>query len=388
LSRSFGIAFGPDGRMLVSDSGNHKLKLLKHSPAGWQVESVADPGQLVKGPLGITYSHVLNAFLVCCLGSHKIVKVQTHNSVEYTIQPFAGNGQDGQQDGTVDDAMFSHPQHITCDGAGNILVSDQDATTLRHISNSGVVTSVEVDAPGGYDLALCCAQPIVTRTGDLLVADADNAMIHVLDHGNAFIYNTPRSGVLQTEASVFESNLWEQQQSGMYCDIIFRVDGGDISAHRNVLAASSEYFATRFSTAVGAQDPVITITNTTPSTFRALLKWLYTHQLEVEDGCSTTDVLLLARQYMVHDLEAECTTRLEESLKESMSSAVRLFVWGAQHLVDGIREKAKSAMLSFSKSGQRLSDLPAGDVSMLEKQPKLMFELMSSMSNALNRPQV
>jgi hypothetical protein len=87
-----GIAFGPDGRMLVSDMIAGKLRLLTRTPAGWQVKSIPDPDELMHEPAGVTYSHALGAFLVCSYGNHRVVKVSENNDAGYTIQPFAGNG--------------------------------------------------------------------------------------------------------------------------------------------------------------------------------------------------------------------------------------------------------------------------------------------------------
>ena len=69
------------------------------------------------------------------------------------------------------------------------------------------------------------------------------------------------------------------------------VGGTRIHAHRNILAARSDYFSNMFGSQCREAQPgaVVTVGDTTPVAFKKLLAYLYSDELEL-DGRPTLDL--------------------------------------------------------------------------------------------------
>ena len=63
------------------------------------------------------------------------------------------------------------------------------------------------------------------------------------------------------------------------------MSGTRIHAHRNILAARSEYFSNMFASQCREAQPdaVVTVGETTPAAFKKLLAYLYSDALELDD---------------------------------------------------------------------------------------------------------
>mgnify|MGYP002005084111 CR=1 FL=1 len=63
------------------------------------------------------------------------------------------------------------------------------------------------------------------------------------------------------------------------------VGGTRIHAHRNILAARSDYFSNMFGSQCREAQPgaVVTVGETTPAAFKKLLAYLYSDELELDD---------------------------------------------------------------------------------------------------------
>ena len=63
------------------------------------------------------------------------------------------------------------------------------------------------------------------------------------------------------------------------------VSGTRIHAHRNILAARSDYFSNMFGSQCREAQPgaVVTVGETTPAAFKRLLAYLYSDELELDD---------------------------------------------------------------------------------------------------------
>jgi hypothetical protein len=63
------------------------------------------------------------------------------------------------------------------------------------------------------------------------------------------------------------------------------VSGTRIHAHRNILAARSDYFSNMFGSQCREAQPgaVVTVGETTPAAFKKLLAYLYSDELELDD---------------------------------------------------------------------------------------------------------
>eukprot|EP00976_Prorocentrum_cordatum_P075154 1181805-Prorocentrum_minimum.AAC.3 len=91
-------------------------------------------------------------------------------------------------------------------------------------------------------------------------------------------------------------------------DVCFVVEQQRVPAHRNVLSTRCEYFRTMLSAGFRESDsPEIPVHGTSCAAFQALLKYLYTDCMEVEEGV-LFDLARLCDQYQVepvHSLHAQ-----------------------------------------------------------------------------------
>jgi hypothetical protein len=380
-SGTVGLAFAPDDSMLVSDCSNDKVKRVFKVQGGddWRVVTVPDhrlARQRIKSPAGVAYCKMLDSFLVACKGSYAIRLV-----IKHAIKPFAGNhGEFGSGDGHISEAHFHSPERLACDAKGNVVVLDYGCWrgSLRYISHTGRVQTVKViglDGQAATPQEDRC-QPYITRSGQLFLANAKANQVWLLDHGGALSGDSHEYTAVALRLSAVMGKLWQQQQEGEHCDVTFQVGPEEIRAHRSVLAASSDYFKASISSDWDHQQGgSITIGGTTAPVFRTVLRWLYTQQLEVEEGADLTDVLLLAKQYLLPDLEGACCKEIESTMID-LSSAARVFVWADENSLDDLRKKAKATLI---KKRFQIKELTGAEEEILLKRPALVVELMKAM---------
>lgn len=78
------------------------------------------------------------------------------------------------------------------------------------------------------------------------------------------------------------SSLSEMRQKGLLCDVTIRVAGTDISAHRNVLAATSPYFRAMFTSDFSeARMEIVPIFDVDPSSVVSIVDYCYTGTLRM-----------------------------------------------------------------------------------------------------------
>jgi len=100
-----------------------------------------------------------------------------------------------------------------------------------------------------------------------------------------------------------------------FSDITFVVQGQRISAHRNILFAKSEFFASMFNSNVSEESALeITIPEIDVSVFRAILRDIYTGRLDVDDNPEprAMDVLISADRFGLGRLRAYYAERVQQ----------------------------------------------------------------------------
>ena len=94
-------------------------------------------------------------------------------------------------------------------------------------------------------------------------------------------------------------------------DVCFVVEEKRILAHRGLLSARCEYFSSMFGAGFREGDGgEIRIEDTSCAAFQALLKYLYTDNLEVDDDAMLLDLARLCDQYRVERLHNHCLHQL------------------------------------------------------------------------------
>ena len=141
-----GLAITTNGTVYVADSGNHCLRMVfggnvttfAGSPQVWGSANGAGTNAQFNGPVSVAFDARGNLF-VSDANNDTIRKVTT-NAI---VTTFAGApGQDGSADGPVAAARFRSPAGLAFDLQGNLFIADSFNQTLREISTNGSVTPV------------------------------------------------------------------------------------------------------------------------------------------------------------------------------------------------------------------------------------------------------
>jgi sugar lactone lactonase YvrE len=203
----------PDGSIVVSDTGNHRLRLLKDGkvsvyagptisllfeaglPAGAYADGKANVS-FFHQPMGI-FPDAAGNFYIADSGNHTIRKLDTDGNVT----TLAGSGVLGNKDGFGKSASFYAPHDIAVSNSGTIYVADTLNHVIRQISPDGSVSTLNtpsnrviefvpgvVETAGDYvDGPLAMAkfnEPMglaIDRLGNLYVSDAGNQRIRYID---------------------------------------------------------------------------------------------------------------------------------------------------------------------------------------------------------------
>ena len=168
-------------------------------------------------------------------------------------------------------------------------------------------------------------------------------------------------------------------EEGTFSDITISIPGtanGDpgqeLELHRNVLAHSCEYFRGMLTSPCREADfdAVIAIKETTPAAFRALLTYLYTDELALDDA-TVIDVLRKAQEF---DLTRAYNMCMRYCVKcVSPSNAVGWLIRAELCHLDELR----GVVLGYVKRKFRtIRDEAAASLAELRAHPDLMLEVM------------
>lgn len=196
-----------------------------------------------------------------CLDDGLAVQAETSSSgasmdvgenVEPTLNLVAGAlGGEGMQDGTGPVARFYDPTGLSSDGKGHLFVADQFNYTIRKIdlatgvvstlagtpgavgSGDGIGTSASFDTPSGvaYD-----------GVGNLLVADADNHLIRIIDLSTGVVGTLAGSTKISGSADGAGMSAQFYYPRGVACDGLGNVFVADAFNHtiRKVVISTGE----------------------------------------------------------------------------------------------------------------------------------------------------
>lgn len=136
-----GIAINSSGDMYIADTGNGVIRII---PALISTRL----GALPEGDLGYSTSLFFDQTDTLYLNSRQTIKTM---SPTREFQLVAGDvGNDGWQDGRMEDARFNSPQGMAMDSRGMLYVADSFNGSIRMITPSGLVRTVAGDGLGGF----------------------------------------------------------------------------------------------------------------------------------------------------------------------------------------------------------------------------------------------
>jgi sugar lactone lactonase YvrE len=183
FSTPSGLALEADGTLYVADTGNHAIRRIT---AGGQVSTLAGdgiPGYMdgpapqarFNGPIGIALAP-----------DGRIVIADTYNDrirvidAKGTVTTLAGSGNPGADDGAADSASFDTPTGIAVDARGMIYVADTGNGVVRTVDQDGRVSTPAWAHGDGFSRPLGIA---VGTDGELYVADEGGRIVAIRSDG-------------------------------------------------------------------------------------------------------------------------------------------------------------------------------------------------------------
>ena len=111
-----------------------------------------------------------------------------------------------------------------------------------------------------------------------------------------------------------------------FADLVFRVQGEEIKAHKAFLAARCSYFNNMFQSGmIEGNSNVIEVPDIKPKTFEAFLEFIYCGEVTSEDEEIWLDLLELSDKYCMKSLEELCSSSLKGKMsKENVVKAANL----------------------------------------------------------------
>ncbi|MFY9574616.1 MAG: IPT/TIG domain-containing protein, partial [Blastocatellia bacterium] len=146
------IASAPDDTIYVADAGNNRIRKIAidgavTTVAGDGNAGFADgPGASAQfnNPQGVAVDSSGGVY-VADTGNHRLRRIATDG----TVSTMAGSGTAGLQDGAGAQARFNSPRGLAFDNGGNIYVADTGNSAVRFISAGGNVSTVAGDGTIG-----------------------------------------------------------------------------------------------------------------------------------------------------------------------------------------------------------------------------------------------
>ena len=174
FNQPYGLVFGADGALYVSDSGNHRIRAISPSGEVTTFSGLGDPGftdgvggaSRFNVPKGLAIDDDGNLF-VADSANHRIRKV----APDASVSTLAGNGTAGSGNGAGATAQFTSPCGLTITSAGVLYASETGTSMIRQIQPGGTVATVVGAFTGPAGLA-------VDNAGNVYVADSGNHRIY------------------------------------------------------------------------------------------------------------------------------------------------------------------------------------------------------------------
>lgn len=210
LGRPHGLAFAPDGTLVVADTGNHAVRAVDLrrgtvttlAGTGRRSPTLAGSGPALRTDLRSPWDVAVGwggsgagSTLVAMAGSHQLWAVeQPDPAVPGVAAIFAGSGREARVDGDSVTAAFAQPSGLAWGTDGDLYVADSETSAIRRVRIDGQVETVAGgdlfafgDTDGtGDDVRLQHPVGIAAAAGGaldglLLVADTLNHKVKTLD---------------------------------------------------------------------------------------------------------------------------------------------------------------------------------------------------------------
>uniref|UniRef100_A0A0K8SMA1 BTB and MATH domain-containing protein 43 n=1 Tax=Lygus hesperus TaxID=30085 RepID=A0A0K8SMA1_LYGHE len=184
--------------------------------------------------------------------------------------------------------------------------------------------------------------------------------------------------VYPTGDQVLKSKLvqgfWQQYLDQQLVDVTVVVQGQVFKVHKSVLAAHSPVFARMFSLDMKESNQnEVTIEDCEPSTFEALLKWLYLEEVEGIEQVHY-ELLPLADKYDIDALKRICERSLSDAI--SVENAIKTLRLADLHRASFLKKKSLHFIKTCVPEIAKTEDWPS-----LVNDPKLCEEVMLELAS-------
>jgi sugar lactone lactonase YvrE len=299
-----GVAVDGDVNVVVTDTDNNRIR--KITPDG-QVSTLAGSGYgptavghqdgegtaaLFNYPFGVAVDEGGN-IIVADKGNHciRLITPQGH------VSTLAGTGEEGCQNGEGTVAQFYFPTGVAVDGGGNIIVADEGNDCIRLITSQGQVSTLAGTCQGDHEdedatSDILFRQPsgvAVDGDGNVIVVDACNGCIrcvasaHIVIPWHVEFLNHAALPALLQSSFASDQQHHDLFDLGSFHDVCFVVEQERVHAHKGILSAWCEYFSSMFGAGFKEGNSAeMSIKGTASTAFKALLKYLYTDNMEQE----------------------------------------------------------------------------------------------------------
>ncbi len=192
LSGPFGVAIDLSGNLLISDTGNQRIRSVNTlsnliSTIAGGLPNIADGGPatsaLLFAPAGLAVDAALNVYIADQL-NNRIRKVTPAG----LISTVAGTGSSGfsGDGGQATAAQLNTPLGVSLDPQGNLLITDTGNNRIRRVGSNGVIQTIAGNGrdafagDGGLATLAALSGPTTARTdaaGNIYIADTFNNRI-------------------------------------------------------------------------------------------------------------------------------------------------------------------------------------------------------------------
>ena len=234
-----GVATGAAGNLYIADTGNHRVRQVGadgviRTIAGTGVPGFSGDGGPAAGaqlnsPTGVAFHP--NGLLIIADSGNSRIRAILPDGVIYTL---IGNGNSSYYGDGLDalHASLNHPQGVAISPSGEVYIADTDNNAIRKRDAAGIISSVAGMGPAGStgDGGPASSALLSGPTG-VSVDRAGN--IYVVDTGNQRLREITTDGVIHTVASSLSNpNSVAADSSGN----VFVTSGGD---HRVLMIAAN-----------------------------------------------------------------------------------------------------------------------------------------------------